>query len=411
MSVRVSATTIFCIVSLFGVSSALHAQTVGADRIYAAEAKAAALKAQNEQLAQSVATQSAALKRLDDEINLMRQDHELQLKNLQSVQAAELSSLRDNTSAQNTALRETNASMSVQIKRLMEQSSQQAQNESMLDNQARAAQAEATKLQNLVNEQSTQIANLTAQMDDLRSNLAAQQQTISGESERLRAQMKFMQERNSTLQEALSSAPAADQLQALKTALEDAQLQLAANNSSQQDNIEQTAAMQSALNTANAQIQQDAQEIATLRTALNDAQASLNQASSMQSALNTANSQTALDAAQLESEHLALQTEYNQILDGVRSCEARLQNANQAAATAKQQPTQASSHPEDIRRIAELESALDRANIEIRNANKAFEEELNLERAMAAGSEVELEQQFQKRINAMQEALQSCRAG
>ena len=458
MSFRVSVPAIFCVVSLLGASGPLLAQQpTGADRIYAAEAKAAALKAQNEQLRQSIATQSAALKRLDDQINLMRQDHELQYKTLVEQRDAEIQALRSSNAAQMAALREANAALSEQVQSLRQQSNEQAKNEAMLDDKARTAQVEAARLEALVEAQAQELQSLQQDFAQLQqSHATAQSQAqeapqlradyakavdevkslrqqldqseaqrvalmeaqaghdaVQADNERLRAQLDFMQERNSKLQEALSVAPAQDQLSDLQTALDQSRAQVSTLQSALKQAQEQQAQQEKAQQMLQLELAQEQAlassapeleaQLSTLRTQLNQAQTALAQSEQTRQALQLELAQAQAQATPgLQQEHQALQTEYNQLVDGIRSCEARLQTASQA-------PAAPSSHPEDIRRISELEAALDRANAEIRNTNRAFEEELKVERAMAAGSEAELEQQYQKRIQAMQEALQSCR--
>ncbi len=447
MSFQISVPAILTGMLALGVIANTHAQpgqspAVGADRIYAAEARAAALKAENEQLRQSVSTQSAALKRLDDEINLLRSEHDLQLKNL----------------------REAKIVADGEVKRLEVETAQQAQNEASLADQAAQAQAQAVRLEGLLTEQQARNQAMAEQLAQLQA-ANAEQQNLLAEAPRIRTELEATTEQNNALRDQL--AQARDELSQLQTEMastqtrqaEQAQVLMAetetlqsanANLRSELENartelvelrrmigaelqptIEENTRMReqlSFLQKRNEALQvamseaASSEEVTALyqqNTELQDAVSSRDkQLATLQEQLLSANQ--ALAQAQqnsqsapsltLQEDHAALQNEYNQLLDGIRSCEAKLQTANANAAQPRAAAAEPSSQPEDIRRIAELEAALDRANGEIRTMNRALEQELQVERAMAAGTQAEMEQQFQTRVNALQTALETCQA-
>lgn len=317
---------------LFCASTSWAQPPVGAERIIAAETRAAALEAENQQLRNTIETQTAALKRLDQEISLAKQEQELQ---------------REKGAQTNRILQE-------RIAELQKQSDEQMRKIQALQQDASRVRAEqaatAAALKDaedaLVGVEQTRGAELQAAV----AQRAEVEQQLNAENQRIKQQLAYVLERNEALQQALSEATSSTELQTAKQANNDLKAQL------------------SILQDRNSELQQ-------ALTARGD------------------------ESGRLQAEYAALQQEYNAALDGVRSCEARLRDASTVSNSAS---------TDDSQRIAELESALSRANREIRTLNESHQRELQTERAMAAGSEAAIEQQYTQQIAQLQQALKTC---
>lgn len=398
MSLQKSVPAILSTLLMLGLLHTAQAQpaAVGADRIYAAEAKAAALKAENEQLRQSVTTQSKALKRLEENFRLLQKEGDLEANNLRDANQA----LQARLEQQKTAARE------------------QAKNEASLDARANQAQANVSRLEALLAEQQARSEQLKARLNQLQTTNSKQQQLLA-EAPALQEQLTHTAEQNKSLR--------------LQLARSDAQLQQAqATDQEQQKLREQVAKLRRTISSELEPAQVENQRLQsqlvflqernnTLQQAMSESpsqeqlQALRQQKSALQEALNLANQKvenvqqtdSSSDQAtqKLQAKYDTLQSEYNSLWDGMRHCEAARK------AQAQTSSTQTSSLPEDIQRIAELETSLDRANQELRNRDAAFKQELQVERSMAAGTQAEMEQQYKAQLEAAQKALKNCQGG
>ncbi len=337
MTFRFSAPVYLAGITVLFCANASWAQApVGAERIIAAETRAAALEAQNQQLKNTIETQTAALKRLDQEISLAKQEQTLQRQ--KDAQATRI--------------------LQERISELQQQAEEQARTIQALQLEANRMRAESAQASAALKDAEDALVNAEqARGEALQAAVAqreAVEQQLGGENERVKQQLAYVLERNETLQQALSEATSSGELQAMQRANEELRSQL------------------SILQDRNSELQQ---------------------------ALAARSEQDQAEAGRVQAEYAALQQEYNAALDGIRSCEARLRDS-------------ASSHQASAgdARVAELEGALNRANREIRSLNESHQRELQTERAMAAGSEAALEQQYTQQIAQLQQALKTCQA-
>ena len=331
MTFRFSAPACLAGITVLFCATTTWAQApVGADRIIAAETRAAALQAQNQQYQNTIATQTAALKRLDQEISLAKQELELQ---------------REKNSQATRVLQE-------RITELRAQAQQQAEAMQALQQEANRLRAEQAQAQAALSDAEDALVGAEQARGEQLQAMAASEQELQADLQRTKQQLAYVLERNQTLQQALSESTSSSDMAALQQSNEELRSQLAI------------------LQDRNGELQQ---------------------------ALAAHSEQSMASNSQLQAEHSALQQEYNAALDGIRSCEARLRSSQDAAGSGTPSA-----------QVAELESALERANREIRSLNESHQRELQTERAMAAGSEAALEAQYQQQIAQLQQALKTC---
>ena len=464
MTFRISAPVLIAgFTALFSLTSAhaQPAQNVGADRIYAAEARAARLQAENQQLKASIATQSAALKRLDDEINLMRQEQTLQLNNqreqinalqgrlaqLQNESSARAGNEAAQAQAANQAraelariealLEQERGSAAVAQQRIQELQNQQKQNTNALLN-AQQIQAASEQVQQKLDASAEREKSLRLELARTEAGLNQANNAYQQESKRLNDQLSFVMQRNEALQAAVSQAGSENQKKKEQTSVELNQMQAKLDALQQEysialDRVQScNSGLQTAETRASSAEQQCAAASSEISAQLNQAQMALaaqqqnlaatqNSAKNCESRLQSAENQAGAFEQKCATQSGEINTQLNQVQtalaaqqqkleaaqNSVQSCEAQLRLAS--APTTPAAPDPAVSKAQN-RLIGELEQALSRANSEIQSLNQKHANELQMERSMAAGTEAEMERQLKKRIDELNSSLTNCRA-
>lgn len=190
---------------LFCATTTWAQAPVGAERIIAAETRAAALEAQNQQYKNTIATQTAALKRLDQEITLAHQELELQ---------------REKDTQAGRVLQE-------RIAELRSQAQDQARAMQALQQEANRLRAEQAQAQAALSDAEDALLGAEQARGEQLQAMAESQEQTKADLQRTKQQLAYVLERNQTLQQALSETTSSSEMNALQQANEELNSQLA----------------------------------------------------------------------------------------------------------------------------------------------------------------------------------------
>ncbi len=206
MTFRFSAPACLAGITVLFCATTTWAQApVGAERIIAAETRVAALEAQNQQYKNTIATQTAALKRLDQEISLAQQELVLQ---------------REKDSQARRVLQE-------RIAELRTQAQDQARAMQALQQEANRLRAEQAQAQAALSDAEDALVGAEQARGEQLQAAAENQQQLQADLQRTKQQLAYVLERNQTLQQALSETTSSSEMNALQQANQELNSQLA----------------------------------------------------------------------------------------------------------------------------------------------------------------------------------------